>query len=365
MGEKGYLILENGQIYEGTSFGFNREVSGEVVFNTGMVGYPEGYTDPSYYGQILVNTYPLIGNYGVPRYEIRNRITTGFESERIQIRGLIVSSYLENNSHWESVRSLNRWLVSEKIPALSGIDTRTLTKTIREKGVLKGIISFSPRRQAGSFLDINSENLVPYVSAKKLEKFGNGKIKVLFLDCGLKNNQIRIMLKSDVTLIQAPWNYNPFTDPDAPSFDTVFISNGPGDARNMPETITTVREAFGRKIPTFGICLGHQIMTLAAGGDIFKLKYGHRGQNQPVKDVISGKSYITSQNHGFSAVTSSIPDSWRVWFTNLNDGTNEGIHHKTLPFFCVQFHPEATPGPVDTEWLFKYYFDEVRKWLKK
>ena len=363
--KKGYLVLENGQILVGDSFGYEADVKGELVFNTGMVGYPEGLTDPSYYGQILVNTYPLIGNYGIPKSKTENGLDTKFESDRIQIRGLIVSEYIQNNTHWDSQSDLSTWLKSNKVPGLSGIDTRSLTKTLREKGVMKCIIKFSPSAdEADSFLDINEENLVPFVSVKKPQKYGSGKIKVLFIDCGLKLNQIRIMLNYNTTVVRVPWDYNPFKENNPPRFDTVFISNGPGDARTMPQTIETVKESMKRKIPTFGICLGHQIVTLAAGGDIFKLKYGHRGQNQPVIDHSTGRAYITSQNHGFSAVAASIPKDWRVWFTNLNDNTNEGIHHKSLPFFCVQFHPEAAPGPVDTGWLFDYYFDFVKRWLK-
>jgi len=365
MGKTGYLVLENGQIFAGESIGFEADIKGEVVFNTGMVGYPEGFTDPSYFGQILVLTYPLIGNYGVPAANLSAGIISNFESEKAQIRGLIVSEYINNNTHWQSVNSLGVWLKQQKIPVLSGIDTRTLTQLLRDKGVMKGIMTFNrPDKHRGSFYDINKDNLVPFVSVNKIKKYGSGKIKVLFIDCGLKYNQIRLMLDFDTTIIRVPWNYNPFTEHNAPDFDTVFISNGPGDARTMPETVATVSEAFKRKIPTFGICLGHQIMTLSAGGDIFKLKYGHRGQNQPVIDHQSGRAYITSQNHGYSAVIAKIPSSWRIWFTNLNDRTNEGIHHKHLPYFCVQFHPEAMPGPQDSQWLFDYYFTEVKKWLK-
>ena len=366
MVRKGYLLLEDGSIYEGDSFGHESQVNGEVVFNTGMVGYPEGFTDASYFGQILVCTYPLIGNYGTPPRLQKDFLSEFYESEKIQIRGLVVSSYIKDNSHWQSKTDLGSLLKLEKIPALSGIDTRSLTQKIREKGVAKGIITFTkPRNTSGfSFYDINKKNLVPNVSCNQIIKYGNGRLRVLFLDCGLKHNQIRILLKFGTTIIRVPWNYNPFKEKNPPKFDTIFLSNGPGDARTMPETVETVREAMKRKIPTFGICLGHQVMTLAAGGDIFKLKYGHRGQNQPVMDVSTKRCYITSQNHGFSAVESSIPKDWKVWFVNLNDKTNEGIHHKELPFFCVQFHPEAAPGPTDTSWLFNYYIRRVKEWLK-
>lgn len=362
MGKSGYLILENGLIFKGVSFGTEIDVSGEIVFNTGMVGYPESFTDPSYYGQILTLTYPLIGNYGVPPGILNNNLPQYLESKKIQIRGLIVSSYIENISHWQSRRDLSNWLKSEGIPALSGIDTKSLTKIIRETGVMKAVVTFQKPRTIRElpFYDINSENLIPYVSCKEVIHYGNGKIKILFIDCGFKSNQIKIFLKHNTTVIRIPWNYNPFEKKNF-DFDAVFISNGPGDARNMKETVETVRECLNRKIPTFGICLGHQILALAANGNIYKLKYGHRGQNQPVKNLFDGKCYITSQNHGFSVIEKSLPKDWKVWFRSLNDGTNEGICHDTLPFFAVQFHPEAKPGPTDTEWLFKYFIDKIKK----
>jgi carbamoyl-phosphate synthase small subunit len=365
MSKKGYLFLENGTVLEGESFGSESPVDGEVVFNTGMMGYPEGFTDPSYCGQILTLTYPLIGNYGVPDYNIKKGLPQVLESEKIHIAGLIVSSYIDNHTHWQAKKTLSAWLCQEGIPALSGIDTRTLTKTIREVGVLKGSIQFTSRKMSGSFLDINKENLVARVSCTKKIEYGNGKTRILVLDCGLKYNQLKLFLKYDTTLIRVPWDYNPFTDPSAPQFDALFISNGPGDPKMANKTVQTVKEAIKRKIPTLGICLGNQILALAIGADTFKLKYGHRGQNQPVKDTISGRCYITTQNHGFAVDTSTLPSGWTPWFENLNDGTNEGIRFGALPFYSTQFHPESTPGPTDTEWVFPKFIEDIKKWNQK
>ena len=356
---KGYLVLENGRIFEGDSIGSDIDVCGEVVFNTGMVGYPEGFTDPSYYGQILTMTYPMIGNYGVPKRD-------SWESDRLQIRGLIVSSYIENKSHFQAAMTLDLWLKKERIPALTNIDTRTLTKIIREFGVMKGQITFKQPRTAGLFFDdINSENLLPFVSCKKPIVYKAGSFRILMIDCGLKENQLRIWKKLGTTVIRVPWDYDIFSSDNKYGFDAIFISNGPGDPKQAKTTIKVVREALKRKIPIFGICLGNQILALACGADTFKLKYGHRGQNQPVKDVLTNRCFITSQNHGFAVDLKTLPEGWIPWFTNLNDNTNEGIRHKNLPFISCQFHPEAAPGPTDTEWLFQYFLAEAKKWLKK
>ena len=356
---KGYLVLENGRIFEGDSIGSDIDVCGEVVFNTGMVGYPEGFTDPSYYGQILTMTYPMIGNYGVPKRD-------SWESDRLQIRGLIVSSYIENKSHFQAAMTLDLWLKKERIPALTNIDTRTLTKIIREFGVMKGQITFKQPRTAGLlFDDINSENLLPYVSCKKPIVYKAGSFRILMIDCGLKENQLRIWKKLGTTVIRVPWAYDIFSSDNKYGFDAIFISNGPGDPKQAKTTIKVVREALKRKIPIFGICLGNQILALACGADTFKLKYGHRGQNQPVKDILTSHCFITSQNHGFAVDLNTLPEGWIPWFTNLNDNTNEGIRHKNLPFIGCQFHPEAAPGPTDTEWLFQYFLAEAKKWLKK
>lgn len=364
---KGYLILENGQVFEGDSFGDQSKVSGEVVFNTGMVGYPEAFTDPSYYGQILTMTYPLIGNYGIPASKIVNNLDANFESEKIQIRGLVISEYIDNNSHWQSSTNLSDKLKKSKIPALCGVDTRSLTKIIRETGVMKGIIAFEKSRQeAGlSFEDINKKNLVSLVSCLKPVTYGNGKFTILMIDCGLKFNQIRIFLNLGIKVIRVPWNYDMFTADQKFSFDAIFISNGPGDPKMVESTIKHVREAIKRQIPIMGICLGNQILALASGADTYKLKYGHRGQNQPVSENGTNKCFITTQNHGFAVDTNSLSKDWEPWFTNLNDHTNEGIKHKKFPFISVQFHPESMPGPTDTEWLFQYFIDKAKKWLKK
>jgi carbamoyl-phosphate synthase small subunit len=394
MGKRGYLILENGRIFEGVSFGAETNVFGEVVFNTGMVGYPEGFTDPSYYGQILTMTYPLIGNYGVPLLKaptegkvpkvpkgeiIKASGTFGicdtsdasdippyFESNKIQISGLIVSSYIDDKTHWQAEETLSSWLKREGVPALSGIDSRTLTQTLREYGVMKGAITFdNPDVQRGNFYDINKDNLAAKVSFSKPIIYPKGKLRLLLIDCGVKLNQIRMLLDLDTTVIRVPWNYNPFAGGNKFKFDAVFITNGPGDPKMVKETITTVKQVIEAKIPTLGVCLGNQILALAAGADTYKLKYGHRGQNQPVRDQLSNKCYITTQNHGFAVDIKTLPAGWLPWFTNLNDATNEGVRHKTLPFWSTQFHPEAAPGPTDTGWLFEFFIKEAKKWLKK
>lgn len=366
MAKKGFLVLENGDIYEGHSFGSERSVSGEVVFNTGMVGYPEGFTDPSYFGQILVQTYPLIGNYGVPTKIVNENNLCNFESDNIQIRGLIVSSYMDSKAHWQAGMTLQEWLQKESIPALSGIDTRTLTKALREKGVMKGIITFNePKKKGLIFYDINKENLVAEVSCQKPVVYGTGKFRILLIDCGLKLNQIRILLKYGTSISRVPWNYNPFAGKNKHLFDAIIISNGPGDPKMVKETVQNVKKALEYNIPVLGICLGNQILALAAGANTYKLKYGHRGQNQPVIDERSGKCYITTQNHGFAVDADSLPKNWKAWFTNLNDGTNEGIQHTQYPFYSIQFHPEAAPGPVDTEWILDFFIDKAKQWIKR
>lgn len=352
---KGKLVLENGSVFEGYAFGALKAVSGEVVFNTGMVGYPESLTDPSYKGQILVFTYPLIGNYGVPERETGIGLLIGFESDRIQVAGLIVSESSYSYSHWSSTKSLSNWLKEQDVPALYGIDTRMLTKRLREKGTLLGKILFSD--EALGFHDPNKENLVSMVSVKKAVVYPGGDIGIAVVDGGCKNSIIRSLLARGATVTRVPWNYD-FTNDD---FDGTVISNGPGDPKLCRETIVNVQKAMAKDHPLFGICLGHQILALAAGADTYKLKFGHRSQNQPCIEVVTKRCYITSQNHGYSVVNDSLPEGWGPWFINANDGTNEGMRHRSRPFMSVQFHPEAAPGPVDTGFLFDEFLRLVKE----
>ncbi|NVO19053.1 MAG: glutamine-hydrolyzing carbamoyl-phosphate synthase small subunit [Bacteroidetes bacterium] len=348
-----YLILEDGTRFKGKSFGCNNSVAGEVVFNTAMTGYPESLTDPSYAGQILVATYPLIGNYGVPQETRENAMLKYFESDRIQVSGLIVSDYSFEFSHWNAGESLGAWLERNKVPALYGIDTRELTKIIREKGAMLGKIQFEDQKI--DFCDPNKINLVEQVSCKDVITYGNGRSRILLVDCGVKFNIIRHLLNRDTTVIRVPWNFD-FT---RENYDGLFISNGPGDPKMCDATIRHLSAALGQDQPVFGICLGNQLLALASGADTYKLKYGHRSHNQPVIQVGTNKGLITSQNHGFAINNDSLGSDWEPYFQNLNDGTNEGIRHKKRPIFSVQFHPEASSGPKDSEYLFDDFLNKV------
>lgn len=341
----GKLILEDGTEYKGTSFGGDKGIAGEVVFSTGMVGYPESFTDPSYVGQILILTYPLIGNYGV--FD-----KTYWESTKIQISGLIVSDYIDTPSHFQSKRSLAEWLKDEQVPALVIKDTRFLTQKIRVKGVMLGKIVFD---KDIPFHDPNKENLVAKVSTQTVKEDGSGKKTVVLIDCGAKENIKRSLLKRNIRVITVPWNFDPFLENMA--FDALIISNGPGDPKMAKDTISIIKKALDKKIPTLGVCLGNQLLALAAGGDTYKLKFGHRSQNQPCMLVGSKRCFITTQNHGFAV--GKMPKGFKPWFTNANDETNEGIIHETLPFMSTQFHPEATPGPVDADWIFDYFLEKI------
>ncbi len=356
--KKAKLILEDGKEFIGNSFGYETSVTGEVVFNTSMTGYPENLTDPSYKGQILVLTYPLIGNYGVPGDSSSNDLLDFFESDQVQITSLIVSDYSEENSHWNSTKSLGDWLKENKIPALTGIDTRMLTKHIRESGTMLGKIVFDSDIE---FVDPNKQNLTSQVSIKEKKIYGNGSRKILVVDCGVKNNIIRNFLKRDTTVIRVPYNYD-FTNEE---YDGIFLSNGPGDPKMCKETIENVSKVLDKNTPIFGICLGNQILALASGADTYKLKYGHRSHNQPVILKSTNKCFITTQNHGFAIDDKTIGEDWETLFVNLNDGTNEGLKHKSKPFFSCQFHPEASSGPVDTEFLFDDFLKLVDEYKNK
>lgn len=350
------LILKDGSEFQGTSFGYEQPRSGELVFSTGMVGYPESLTDPSYEGQILVSTYPIIGSYGVPDKKY-------WESDRIHVSGLIVSQYIDTPSHFQSQMTLGDWLKKEKIPGLMISDTRYLTQKLRDGGAQLAKIIFE---KDIDFDDPNKKNLVDTVSTKKVIKenylsHGRGQDNkkqaktIVLIDCGVKRNIIRSLLNRGVKVITVPWNYDIFLLEE--KIDGVVVSNGPGDPKMCGVTIETVKKILAEKIPLLGICLGNQILALAAGGDTYKMKFGHRGQNQPCIMVGTKRCYLTTQNHGFAI--GKIPKSFRSWFVNANDDTNEGIIHEKFPFMSVQFHPEACPGPTDTEWIFDYFLKKL------
>jgi len=348
------LILEDGSTFQGYSFGAKRVVTGEVVFNTGMVGYPESLTDPSYRGQILVLTYPLIGNYGVPDDEKEDDISKHFESDKIQVQGLIVADYSETHSHWNAKKSLSEWLSEHNVPGIYGIDTRELTKKLREKGTMLGKIVYD--NEDIEFEDPNNRNLVAEVSLKEPIVYKKGKKKIILIDCGAKNSIIRAFLRRNITVIRCPWDYDFLTE----KVDGIVISNGPGDPKMCEPTIDNVRRALERNVPILGICLGSQILALAAGANTYKLKYGHRSHNQPCIEVGTKRCYITPQNHGYAVDSDTLPEDWREWFYNNNDKTNEGVIHISKPFFGVQFHPEASPGPDDTGFLFDMFIRAIQ-----
>jgi carbamoyl-phosphate synthase small subunit len=324
-------------------------VSGEVVFNTGMVGYPETLTDPSYRGQILVLTYPMVGNYGVPEPRVTAGLDETFESSQIQVAGLVVADATADYSHWSAGKSLPSWLGEQGVPGLSGIDTRALTKRLRERGTMLGMMVAG--EEEIELCDPNREKLVALVSVKEPLTYGAGGKRVVVVDCGCKDSIIRALVGCGLTVIRVPWDYDFLAE----DFDGVVISNGPGDPRMCIPTIDHVRRAMEADYPIFGICLGHQILALAAGADTYKLKFGHRSQNQPCEALGTGRCYITSQNHGYAVDDRALPDGWTTWFRNANDGTNEGLRHRSGRFMSVQFHPEAAPGPLDTTFLFDQF----------
>lgn len=341
------LQLEDGTRYEGLSFGYEGSTAGEVVFNTAMTGYPESLTDPSYEGQILVTTYPILGNYGVPPRRDKDDVSEYYESDHIHARAIVAQDYTWHHSHWQADRSLSDWLIEEKIPGIYGIDTRALTQHLREKGSMLGKIIVEGAEDVG-FYDPNKENLVARTSCTSVEEHGRGDKTVVLVDCGVKHNIIRCLTRRGVKVIRVPWDYD-FTTID---YDGVFISNGPGNPDMAQATVENIRKAIKIGKPICGICMGNQLLAKAAGAKTYKLPYGHRSHNQPVRRVGTDTCYVTSQNHGFAVDQSTLPNDWEPLFVNMNDGTNEGIRHKSLPFFSAQFHPEASSGPKDTEFLF-------------
>lgn len=355
-------MLSDGTCLKGKSFGYEKSVAGEVVFNTAMMGYPESLTDPSYAGQLMVLTYPLVGNYGVPPFTIEeNTIATFMESDKIHAEAIIVSDYSTEYSHWNANESLADWLKREKIPGITGIDTRELTKILREHGVMKGKILFDDDSDSIPYPDYENVNYIEKVSCKEVIHYTNDTKdakKVLLVDCGVKNNIIRCLLRRGVEVIRVPWNY----DFNTIEFDGLFLANGPGDPDTAAATVLNIKKfieneeakaASGEPVrPCMGICMGNQLLAKAAGANTYKLKYGHRSHNQPVRQVGTNRCFITSQNHGFAVNDSTLSDEWEPLFVNMNDGSNEGIRHKIHPWFSAQFHPEAASGPVDTEFLF-------------
>ena len=352
------LVLEDGTRFKGKSFGYDAPVVGEVVFNTAMMGYPESLTDPSYAGQLMVLTYPLVGNYGVPRFSIEeNGLPTFMESDRIYASAIIMSDYSEEYSHWNANESLSDWLQREKVPGITGIDTRQLTKVLREHGVMMGRLEFSENFEYSEFSDYGSVNWVDRVSCKDIIRYneGAGK-KVVLVDCGVKANIIRCLILRGVEVIRVPWNY----DYTAMDFDGLFLANGPGDPDMCEDAVNIIRKQMSQsRKPICGICMGNQLLAKAGGARIYKLKYGHRSHNQPVREVGTNRCYVTSQNHGYAVDAATLGREWRELFVNMNDGSNEGIRHQTNPWFSSQFHPEACSGPVDTEFMFDLFIEAL------
>jgi carbamoyl-phosphate synthase small subunit len=378
------LVLEDGSEFAGWSFGKARSQAGEVVFTTGMTGYPQSLTDPSFKGQILVSTYPLVGNYGVPvkpktaePFIDEQGLPLHFESDKIQVSGFVTADICEEPSHFASGSTLSAWLEKNNVPGISGIDTRALTERLREQGVMRGKILTEGSRDVtidSGFIphpvaEVSPPEVRVFRPAPGAGRTAAGGLKIALIDCGAKANIYRCLLSRGAEIIRLPWNHTL----EGVEYDGLFLSNGPGDPKDCGKTIAMVRRAFGLGKPIFGICLGNQIMALAAGADTYKLPYGHRGQNQPCIETGPGtaaggisrgggasrRCYITSQNHGYAVRNETLPKTWEPWFINANDGTIEGIRSTGGPFSAVQFHPEGCPGPRDTEFLIDRFLEQV------
>lgn len=351
------LQLENGKVFQGKSFGYEQPANGELVFSTAMVGYPESLTDPSCSGQILVATYPLVGNYGVPEGETDSYgLSTCYESEHIHVRAFIVSDYSFEHSHWSARKSLAQWLKEEKITGVYGIDTRALAKILREEGSMQGKILFDGLPDMG-FSDSHNINRVTGVSCKTVMQYvppvsrGGAQKRIVLVDCGVKHNILRYLLLRGATVIRVPWDYD-FT---AIPYDGLFISNGPGNPDLCEKTVANIRKAMAKGRPIFGVGMGNLLLSKAAGARIYKLKCGHRSHNQPVRIAGTHTCFITSQNHGYAVDNATLPEDWEPWLVNMNDGSNEGIRHRTRPFFAAQFYPEISSEPNDTGFLYDQF----------
>ena len=352
------LVLQDGTKFHGKSFGYDAPVAGEVVFNTAMMGYPESLTDPSYAGQLVTLTFPLVGNYGVPPFTFGPEgLPTFMESDHIHASAIIVSDYSEQYSHWNANESLAEWLKREQVPGITGIDTRELTKVLREHGVMMGQIIFDDDPTNIPQAQYEGVNFVDRVSCKEIIRYNEGAGKrVVLVDCGVKANIIRNLIERGLEVVRVPWNY----DYTGMEFDGLFLGNGPGDPDLCQDAVNILRQQMSKsRKPICGICMGNQLMAKAGGANIYKLKYGHRSHNQPVRMVGTEKCYITSQNHGYAVDASTLDKDWSELFVNMNDGSNEGVRHNTNPWFTSQFHPEACSGPVDTLFMFDLFVEKL------
>ncbi len=364
--KKATLILCDGTAFHGKSFGYDAPVAGEVVFNTAMTGYPESLTDPSYAGQLMALTYPLAGNYGVPDFSFDGQgLPVYMESDRIYASAIIVSDYSEEYSHWNAKESLAAWLQREHVPGITGIDTRQLTKILREHGVMQGKILFDDEPDNVPETQYEGVNFVEQVSCKEIITYkpicfsGGGRApKAVLVDCGVKANIIRCLIRRGIEVVRVPWDY----DFNTLEFDALFLANGPGNPDTCGKTVENVRKFLASETvrPCMGICMGNQLLSKAAGATIYKMKYGHRSHNQPVRMTGTDTCFVTSQNHGYAVDTATLGDDWEPLFVNMNDGSNEGIRHKKNPWFSAQFHPEACSGPVDTEFLFDKFVELIK-----